>query len=61
MKNLELLNLVAQIRHVFGGESFIWWAVCKECGGGRQRSDSRLRMDTGESASASAVAIPSAR
>ena len=24
MKDLELLNVMAQIRHVFGGESFIW-------------------------------------
>ena len=24
MKGLELLNFMAQIRHVFGGESFIW-------------------------------------
>lgn len=24
MKDLELLNIMAQIRHVFGGESFLW-------------------------------------
>ena len=24
MKDLELLNVMAQIRHVFGGETFIW-------------------------------------
>jgi len=24
MEDLELLNVLAQIRHVFGGESFIW-------------------------------------
>ena len=24
MKDLELLNVMARIRHVFGGESLIW-------------------------------------
>ena len=51
MKDLELINVISKIRHVFGGENFIWrtgerceriWGVCW---GWRQNGNSRLRTD----------------
>ena len=50
MKDLELLDLTAQIRHVFGGKSLIWrmkeWAICRKCSKGTEgESNSRSRTD----------------
>jgi len=50
MKDLEFLNVMAQIRQVFGGESFIWW-MSEEVSDiqgvwqGHRRRDSRSRTD----------------
>ena len=51
VKDLELLNVMAQIRHVFGGESFIWGMRERVSGmrgawRGYPRWNSRSRTDT---------------
>ena len=48
MKDLELLNVMTQIRHVFGSESFIWEvrgrvSDMQECGGAAEETHGRER------------------
>jgi hypothetical protein len=51
MKDLELLHVMAEIRHVFGGESFLWRTEdgvsdMRGARRGRLRRNSRSRTDT---------------
>ena len=75
MIDLELLNVMAQIRHVFGGEGFIW-GMREDVSGmqgvrqGHPRQNSRSRTDTissvsmgglfGSLAFSSMISMPSA-
>jgi len=75
VEDLELLNVIAQIRHVFGGEGFIWRMGERMSGmqrvwRGHPRQNSRSRTDTISSVSmgglcgsfglSSMISVPSA-
>jgi len=51
MKDLELLDVMAQIRHVFGSESFIWETRGRvsdvhECGGATEETHDQERAES---------------
>jgi len=51
MKDLEFLNVMVQIRHVFGSESFIWEmrgrvSDVHECGGATKETHGQERVES---------------
>jgi len=51
MKDFELLDVMAQIRHVFGGESLIYGmrgrvSDMQECGGAAEETHGRERTES---------------